>query len=131
MCRVKLDFLLVSGFRYFSLVSGGMTSVTSHLQAKQHKNALLAKFQAGCMANYSYFRELEPSKAEHDLAVYAYHTVFHNYNFRSMDCTTSLQKKLADNKFSYARTKFESIITNVYAPWSLEELKNDLLKIIC
>jgi hypothetical protein len=75
------------------------------------------------------FPKLEPSKAEHDSAVYegtyAYHTVLHNHSFRSMDFT-SLQKKFADNKFSCARTKWESIVTNVYAPWALEELKNDL-----
>jgi hypothetical protein len=41
-----------------------------------------------------------------------------------MDSTKSLQKKFADNKFSCARTKCELFVTNVYAPWTLEELKN-------
>jgi hypothetical protein len=41
-----------------------------------------------------------------------------------MDCT-SLQKKFADKKISSARKRCESIVTSVYDPWALEELKND------
>jgi hypothetical protein len=43
-----------------------------------------------------------------------------------MDCITNLQKKLSDKKFSSARTKCQSIVTNVCVPWALEELKKDL-----
>ena len=43
-----------------------------------------------------------------------------------MDCTTYLQKKFADKNFSCARTKCEAIVTNIFAPWALEELINDL-----
>ena len=43
-----------------------------------------------------------------------------------MDYTTYLQQKFADKKFSCARTKCEAIVTNVFAPWALEELTNDL-----
>jgi hypothetical protein len=42
-----------------------------------------------------------------------------------MDCTTSLQKKFTVKKFCCARTKCKSNVTNVYAPWVLDELKND------
>jgi hypothetical protein len=38
----------------------------------------------------------------------------------------SLHKTSADNKFSCARTKCEPVVTNMYAPWVLEELKNYL-----
>jgi hypothetical protein len=76
-----------------SIASGGRTSITDHLQAKKQKNPLLAKPHLGCMINY--FRKLEPSNAEYDLAdyegTYAYNTVLYNNSFRSMDCTTSLQ----------------------------------------
>jgi hypothetical protein len=76
------------------------------------------------------FHKLEPSKAKYDLAVYegthSYHTVLHNHSFRTVHCITTLQTKFADKKLSCARTKCESIVTNVYAPWALEELKNGL-----
>jgi hypothetical protein len=49
------------------------------------------------------FRKLDASKAEYDLAVYedtyAYHTVFHNHNFRSLDSLTTLQKNLQTRNF--------------------------------
>jgi hypothetical protein len=76
-----------------------------------------------------YFRKLEQSEAILDFTVYegtyAYHTVLHNHSFHSMD-RTSLQKRFADKKHSCARTMYESIVTNVYAPWALAQLKNDL-----
>jgi hypothetical protein len=43
-----------------------------------------------------------------------------------MDSTATLQKIFANKKCSGARTKCESIVTKVYAPWAQEELKNDL-----
>jgi hypothetical protein len=52
----------------FPIASGGRASITGHLQAKMHKNALLAKFQSGCVTDY--FRKRELSKPEYDLAVY-------------------------------------------------------------
>ena len=36
------------------------------------------------------------------------------------------RKNLRTKKFSCARTKCEAIVTNVFAPWSLEELTHDL-----
>jgi hypothetical protein len=32
-----------------SIASGGKTSITDHLQSKNQKDSLLAKFQAGCV----------------------------------------------------------------------------------
>jgi hypothetical protein len=43
-----------------------------------------------------------------------------------MDYATSLQKIRTDNTFSCARTMCESVVTNVYALWALEELKKEL-----
>jgi hypothetical protein len=40
-----------------------------------------------------------------------------------MECTTSLQKKFADKKFSCARRNCYSTVTSGYAPWLVEELK--------
>lgn len=112
----------------FSIASGGKSSITDHIKTQKHKTALAAKSQSGSINNY--YRKLEPSKSEYDLAIhegtYAYHTIRHNQSFRSMDCTTSLQKKFSDKKFSCSRTKCEAIVKNVFYPWSLEEMKNEL-----
>lgn len=58
--------------------------------------------------------------------IFAYHTALHNHSFRSMDCTSKVVKKLYDNKFSCARTKTESIVTDVVAPYVMESVQCDL-----
>jgi hypothetical protein len=112
----------------FFIASFWRTSITDHLQAKEHKNILLAKFQSGSIKNY--FCKLEKSKGEQDLAVYegsyVRHTVLHKHSFRNMDCTTSLQKKIAFKKLSCGRRNCESIVAYVYTPWALGELTSDL-----
>jgi hypothetical protein len=50
-----------------------------------------------------YLRKLEPSKAEYDLVayegVYVSHTALRNHSFRSMDCTTTVQRNLHKRNF--------------------------------
>jgi hypothetical protein len=102
---------------------------TDQLQAKKHKNVLLANSHLGCMTNY--VCKLELSKAEYNLAVYegtyAYHTVLHNHSFSGWIVQQFYRKNLCRQEILLCKTKCESIVTNVYAPWALEELKNDLI----
>jgi hypothetical protein len=58
--------------------------------------------------------------------MFAFHTIMHNHSFRSMDCTSSLIKKIHDKKFSCARTKCELIISNVIAPFAMEQVLEEL-----
>jgi len=58
--------------------------------------------------------------------MFAFHTIVHNHSFRSMDCTTILIKKLHDKKFSCARTKCESIILNILAPFAMDQIIDKL-----
>jgi hypothetical protein len=46
-------------------------------------------------------------------ATFAYHTIVHNHSFKSMDCTTTIVRKLFNDKFSCSQTKCRKIITNV------------------
>jgi hypothetical protein len=108
----------------FAIANGGRTSTRDHHQTKNQKTVMFAKSQWGCMTNC--LRKLEPSKAEYDLAVYKGLQSLSFHSFRSTDFTTTLQRKSADKKFSCARTKLESVFTNVYVPWAPEELKNYL-----
>jgi hypothetical protein len=55
--------------------------------------------------------------------MHVYYSVLHNCDLCSMNCTTSKQMKFAYKKFSSARTKCKSIVTKVYAPYALDELK--------
>jgi len=55
----------------------------------------------------------------------AFHTVKRNHSFRSVDCTSSIIRNLFSKKFTCARTKCERI-ANVFAPFALREVLNDL-----
>lgn len=112
----------------FSISSGGRTSIKDHEATSKHKASLTAR--AGSTSVTSFFRKVEPSQSEFDLAlqegVFSYHTIAHNHSFRSMDCTSGLNRKFFNPKFCCARTKCDAIVTNVLAPWSTDELKHDL-----
>jgi hypothetical protein len=50
--------------------------------------------------------------------LFAFHTVEHNHSFRSMDCTSSVIRRLHEEKFPCGRTKCESVVVNVQAPFA-------------
>jgi hypothetical protein len=52
---------------------------------------------------------------------FAFHTIKHNYSFRSMDCTSSVIRNLHVQKFSCGRTKCEAIV-NVLAPLAMRQI---------
>lgn len=112
----------------FSILSGGRTSRKEHEGTTKHKAALTARASSSSVTDF--FHKVEPTQNEYDLAlqegIYAYHTVRHNHSFRSMDCTSNLNKKFSNPKFACARTKCEAIVTNVFAPWANDELIKDL-----
>jgi hypothetical protein len=60
---------------------------------------------------------------------FAYHTAVHNQSFKSMNCTTTVVKKLFNDKFTCSQRKCRAIIASVIAPFAtkhiLQELKED------
>lgn len=60
--------------------------------------------------------------------VWAYHVISSNYSFRSSDCASKIIRICFGmmSKFTCARTKCESIVTNVFAPYIREELQKEL-----
>lgn len=112
----------------FSVASGGRTAVIEHQQTKKHKASLIAR--AGVPSVTTFFKKVDPSQEEYDLAVqeavFAYHTLRHNHSFRSMDCTAQLTRKLYESKFTCARTKCDAIVSNVLAPWATTLVTQDL-----
>jgi hypothetical protein len=47
--------------------------------------------------------------------LFALNKIKHNHSFRSMDCTSSVIRRLHEEKFSCGQTKRESIVVNVLA----------------
>ena len=93
----------------FSIGSGGRMAAVEHQQKKKHKASLIAR--VGMPSATTFFKKVEPSQEEYDLAVqegvFAYHTMQHNHSYRSMDCTAQLTQKLYEPKFTCARTQCE------------------------
>lgn len=73
-------------------------------------------------------KDLEVAAME---GAWVYHTVKENHSFRSNDCASKLIQICFEKKFRCARTKTESIVSNVLAPIVTSELKNQLSKCHC
>lgn len=58
--------------------------------------------------------------------MWTYHVTHANHSFRSVDFEAKIIRNCFElTKFSCARTKCESIVTGVFAPYVLEELHKD------
>lgn len=117
----------------FSIANSGRTNIQHHLETKKHKNAVIAACSSNTLTNF--FKSKTFTNKEKDLAViegaWAYHSVQHNFSFRSNDCTSKLIKACFEEKYSCARTKCETIIKHVFAPASLDLVKNELANVNC
>ena len=114
----------------FSIANSGRTQVKNHEDTAKHKSSVSAR--AGSSAMDAYYKKKEPSTTEYELATqegsFAYHTIQHNHSFCSMDCSSSMIHNFYQQKFTCARTKCEAIEKNVFAPWALELVSQDLIK---
>jgi hypothetical protein len=67
---------------------------------------------------------------EFDLAAkegtFAFHTVTHNQSFQSIECTSTIIRKVFEPKFTCAQTKVRAIVVNVLAPLSTNQIREDL-----
>jgi hypothetical protein len=58
--------------------------------------------------------------------LFAFHTVKHNHSFWSMDCASSMIRRLWEEKFPYCWTNCESIVVNVLAPFTMQQILEEL-----
>ena len=102
----------------------------SHETTSRHKSSIFAR--AGLSTMNTFFKRKEPTNTEYELSAqegsFAYHTIHHNHSFRSMDCTGSMIRNFYQQKFTCARTKCEAIVKNIFAPWALELMSQNLIK---
>lgn len=118
---------------HFSIANSGRTDIKQHLQTQKHKRADLAKSSSKVLTNF--LRSNTFNDKEKDLAIvegtWTFHSVQHNFSFRSNDCTSKLIKSCFNEKYSCARTKCESIVNNIFTPMSLNTIKADLSNVQC
>lgn len=81
---------------------------------------------------YVFFLSIEQQTNENLLmaakeAAFVYHMARHNESFRSMTCTSNMIRVVCDQKnFSCSKTKASAIVSNVFEPMIIAEIKNEL-----
>ncbi|CAH0546166.1 unnamed protein product [Brassicogethes aeneus] len=113
------------------IANSGKYDVENHIKTIKHRKAAFAGASSSKVTSFLKSASLEEN--EKKLATiegcWAYHTVFHNQSFRSTDCTSKLIQHCFEPKYSSARTKTESIITHVLAPFAIKELLDALSQV--
>jgi hypothetical protein len=93
---------------------------------KKRKHTIAAETKSCSKKVTSYFmKEPITNKCKHTAAeegLFAFHTIKHNHSFRSMDCTSSVIRRLHEEKFSCGQTKCESIVVNVLTPFAMQQI---------
>lgn len=111
----------------FSVANGGKVDIEKHINSEKHQKIVNAAASSKDIAQFFHL----PSKMDTHIAacegVWAFHTVCENHSFRSNDCSSQIIKRCFKlNTFSCARTKSEAIVCNVFAPFALKLLQEEL-----
>jgi hypothetical protein len=111
----------------FSIQHVGRSNVLQHIKKRKYEISLETKSFSKKVTSY-FTKETIADQCKHTAAeegLFAFHTIKHNHSFRSMDCTSSVIRRLHE-KFSYDRTKCESIAVNVLAPITKQQIFEEL-----
>jgi hypothetical protein len=112
----------------FSTEHGGCSDILQHI--KKRKHAIAAETKTCSKKVTCYFtKEPVTDESKHIAAnegLFAFHTKKHNYSFQSMDCTPSVIRRFHKKKFACGRTKCESTVVNVLAPFAMQQISEEL-----
>jgi hypothetical protein len=121
----------VLGFIYksqFSIEHGGRSDIPQDI--KKRKHAIAAETKSYSKKVMSYFtKEIITDECKHIAAeegLFVFYTIKHNHSFTSMDCTSSVIRRLHKEKLSRGRTRCESIVVNVLAPFAMQQILEEL-----
>jgi hypothetical protein len=111
----------------FSVQHGGLSDILQHI--KKRKLTIAAETKSFIKKVTSYFtKRTITDECNHIAAegLVPFHTMKHNHSFRTMDCTSSVIRRLHEEKFSCGRTKCESVVSNVLAPFAMQQISEEL-----
>jgi hypothetical protein len=98
--------------------------------SRKENMQLLQKLQVAVKkCNVLFNKETITDKHKHITAekgLFAFHTIKHNHSFRSIDCTSSVIRRQLKEKFSSGRTKRESTLVKVLAPFAMQQIFEEL-----
>jgi hypothetical protein len=85
----------------FSIEHGGRSDILQYI--KKRKHAIAAETKSCSKKVTPYFtKERITDECKHvviEEGLFAFHTIKHNHSFRSMDCTSSVIRRLHEEKF--------------------------------
>jgi 2-oxoglutarate dehydrogenase complex dehydrogenase (E1) component-like enzyme len=112
----------------FLIRHGGRSDILQHI--KKRSNTTATETEGFSKKITSYFtKETITDERKHIAAeegLFAFHTIKHNHSFRSMDCTSSVIRRLHEEKLSRGRTKCEPMVVNVLAPFAMQQIFEEL-----
>jgi 2-oxoglutarate dehydrogenase complex dehydrogenase (E1) component-like enzyme len=115
----------------FSIEHGGRSDILQHI--KKRKQVIVAESKSCSKKVTSYFtKETITDECKHIAAeegLFAFETIRHNHSFQSMDCTSSVIRRLHKEKSSCGRIKCESIVVNVLAPFAMPQVFEELERV--
>jgi ribosomal protein S27AE len=111
----------------FWIEHGGHSDILQHIKKRKHIIAAETKSCSKKVTSY-FTKENITDESKHTAAkgLFAFHTIKHNHPFCSMDCTSSVIRRLHEEKFSCGRTKYESTVANVLAPSTMQHIFEEL-----
>lgn len=108
-----------------NISSDGKTGIERHIGSSKHQKTLNSKATSHTVTKF--FQTPINYKIAAYEGLWSYHMVHSNQSFRSADCSSKNFRECFD--YHSARTKSEAIITNVLAPFALDEVKKDLASV--
>jgi hypothetical protein len=108
----------------FSIEHGARSDILQHIKKRKHAIAAETKNCSKNVTSYS-TKETVTDECKHIAAeegLFAFHTIKHNDSFLSMDCTSSVIRRLHEENFSCGGTKCETIVVNVLAPFATQQI---------
>lgn len=112
----------------FNIANSGRSAIEKHLVVAKHIKALQSASTSRPMTEYlSSTVDFTMARCE---GVWTYHVIKANYSFNSSECASKIFRSCFElKKFHCAKTKCEAIATNVFAPYSIEQVKTDLSQV--
>ena len=116
----------------FSVKSDGVTALRKHMSSDKHKTSSAIIKQSATLSKY-FTRKNTPDEDRTTASevAFAFHSVIHHHSYVSNECSLKLGAKVfSDSKISAkihcGRTKCESIVENVLAPYAKQVVLDDL-----
>lgn len=108
-----------------NIAAAGKSEIEKHLKTQKHIGKLNAR--ASSQKVTSFFSSTKDFTVTACEGVWAYHTVQANHSFNSSECASRIFRTCFQVKmFHCGRTKCEAIVTNVFSPFAVNEIKNEM-----